>query len=389
MKQKILAAYAAVQPQLRDIARQMYERPELGNQEFFAVQLHTEFMEQQGFAVTRRLCGLETGYRADYVSAKPGPHIAVLAEFDALPNVGHGCGHNLVGTAALGAAVALKPALDELGGSVTVYGAPAEETDGGKVVFAAQGQFDDVDIAMLCHPANEWTRSGEALALMPVQFEFFGKSSHAASAPDKGINALDAALVTMTAINAMREHIRGDARIHGIIKDGGKAANIVPDYTCVQYYVRAAKTSYRDELVERVKNCGRAGALATGCRVEISQYETAYGGMLTNELLSKTFGEELEAGFGVVMQPPRSDFGSTDLGDVSLKCPTIQPMFDITDNNVTVAAHSREMADATQTDFAAEATRQAACSMAFTALRVLQDPALLEAMWEEYRQAEK
>lgn len=388
MKERILTAYAAAEPELSRIARQMYEHPELGHEERFAVELHTGFMERQGFAVTRQLCGLETGYRADYVSGRPGPHIAFLAEYDALPQIGHGCGHNLVGVAALGAAAALKAVLEDVGGSVTVFGAPAEETDGGKVVLAEQGQFDDVDIAMLCHPANAWTRSGASLALEPVQFEFFGRSSHAASAPELGINALDAALVTMTAINALREHIRPDARIHGIVADGGRAANIVPDYACVRYYVRAAKKGYLDGLVERVKNCGRAGALATGCRVEISRYESAYGNMLTNERLSQVFGEELLKQFGVAMGEPRKSYGSTDLGDVSLRCPAIQPMFDIT-GDPAVAAHTKAMADCTQTPYAARSTGQAACAMALTALRVIQSPELLEEIWQEFRTAEK
>lgn len=388
MKEKIRQAYAAAAPELIEITRQMYEHPELGHQEKFAVQLHTEFLERHGFTVQRNVCGLETGYRGDYVSPKPGPHIAFLAEFDALPSIGHGCGHNLVGACALGAAAALKAVLDETGGSVTVYGAPAEETDGGKVVFAENGQFDGVDMAILCHPANAWTRSGPALALEPVQFEFFGKSSHAASAPEKGVNALDAALVTMTAINALREHIRPDARIHGVIIDGGKAANIVPDYTKVQYYVRATKQSYLNELVEKVKNCGRAGALATGCRVEITRYETAYGNMLTNELLSDVFAQELKEQFGVDMAAPRSSFGSTDLGNVSLCCPAIQPMFDIT-GDPAVAAHTRAMADCTQTPYAQKSMEQAACSMALTALRVLTDPDLLAKIQDEFRTAEK
>ena len=378
----------AVEPELTDIARQMYERPELGHQEKFAVKLHTEFLERHGFTVQRNVCGLKTGYRGDYVSARPGPHVAFLAEFDALQGIGHGCGHNLVGACALGAGAALKAVLDEVGGSVTVYGAPAEETDGGKVVFAQNGQFDGVDIAILCHPASAWTRSGPSLALEPVQFEFFGQSAHAASAPEQGINALDAALVTMTAINALREHIRTDARIHGIIAEGGKAANIVPDYTKVQYYVRAAQKSYLDGLVEKVKNCGRAGALATGCRVEISQYEMAYGNMLTNELLSDVFAQELKEQFGLDMAPPRSSFGSTDLGDVSLRCPTIQSMFDIT-GDPAVAPHTKAMADCTQTPYARRSMEQAACTMAFTALRVLTDPELLARMWEEFQTAEK
>ena len=388
LEEKIKAALAAVKPELLEISRQMYEHPELGFQEVLASRLHTEFLERHGFAVTRNLCGFATGYRGDFKSGKPGPHVAFLAEFDALPELGHGCGHNLVGACALGAGAALASVLEELGGSVTVYGAPAEETSGGKVNFVDAGEFAGVDLAVLCHPGSYWSRSGASLALEPVQFEFFGKSSHAASAPEQGINALDAALVTMTAVNALREHVRSDARIHGIVADGGRAANIVPDYAKVQYYVRATKKGYLTQLVERVKNCGRAGALATGCEVKITRFETAYDNMLTNETLSDLFGAVLKEHYGIEQEPPRATFGSTDLGNVSLVCPAVQPMFDITGDR-SVAAHTREMADCTQTPYAADNMERAACAMAITAARVMADPALLKAVWDEFHNAEK
>ena len=388
IEEKIKSTLAAVKSELLDISRQMYEHPELGFQEVLASRLHTEFLERHGFTVTRQLCGFDTGYRGDFDTGKPGPHVAFLAEFDALPELGHGCGHNLVGACALGAGVALASVLGELGGSVTVYGAPAEETSGGKVDFVEAGQFSGVDLAILCHPGNHWSQSGASLALEPVQFEFFGRSAHAASAPEQGVNALDAALVTMTAVNALREHVRSDARIHGIVADGGRAANIVPDYTKVQYYVRATKKGYLTQLVERVKNCRRAGALATGCEVKITRFETAYDNMLTNETLSDLFGIVLKEHYGIEQEPPRETFGSTDLGNVSLVCPAIQPIFDITGDR-SIAAHTREMAACTQTPYAADSMEKAACAMAMTAARVLSDPACLKAVWEEFKSAEK
>lgn len=388
IEEKIKSTLAAVKSELLDISRQMYEHPELGFQEVLASRLHTEFLERHGFTVTRQLCGFDTGYRGDFDTGKPGPHVAFLAEFDALPELGHGCGHNLVGACALGAGVALASVLGELGGSVTVYGAPAEETSGGKVDFVEAGQFSGVDLAILCHPGNHWSQSGASLALEPVQFEFFGRSAHAASAPEQGVNALDAALVTMTAVNALREHVRSDACIHGIVADGGRAANIVPDYTKVQYYVRATKKGYLTQLVERVKNCGRAGALATGCEVKITRFETAYDNMLTNETLSDLFGIVLKEHYGIEQEPPRETFGSTDLGNVSLVCPAIQPIFDITGGR-SIAAHTREMAACTQTPYAADSMEKAACAMAMTAARVLSDPACLKAVWEEFKSAEK
>ena len=192
----------------------------------------------------------------------------------------------------------------------------------------------------------------------------------------------------MTAVNALREHVRSDARIHGIVADGGRAANIVPDYAKVQYYVRATKKGYLTQLVERVKNCGRAGALATGCEVKITRFETAYDNMLTNETLSDLFGAVLKEHYGIEQEPPRATFGSTDLGNVSLVCPAVQPLFDITGDR-SVAAHTREMADCTQTPYAADNMERAACAMAITAARVMADPALLKAVWDEFNSAEK
>lgn len=388
MKAGMKQAVDGVRPQLAKIIQDMYGHPELGGEEHLAAGLHVAFLEGQGFAVTKGICGWETGYRAEFDSGKPGPHVAFLAEYDALPGVGHGCGHNLLGCCSLAAGVALKAQLAEIGGRMTIFGAPAEETTGAKVDYADQGALEGVDFAMLCHPGSQWSKSGDTLALMPLQFEYFGKTSHAASMPEKGINALDGALVTMTAINALREHVRSDARIHGIVVDGGKAANIVPDYAKLQYYVRATKKGYLTQLVERVKNCAKAGALASGTRVEITQFEYAYDNLLTNHVLADLFADTLEGEFGIVMEPANPNTGSTDLGNVSQVCPAIQSFFDIT-GDPTVVAHSVQMADATVTPYGLEAMETAAVTMALVAAKVMGDPNLLKSVQEEFAQVEK
>lgn len=387
-KETIQRTLKGLFPELLDLAKQMYEHPELGGREYMACQLHAGLLNQYGFSVERGVCGLPTGYLARYESGKGGPTIAFLAEYDALPAIGHGCGHNLVGACALGAGIALRYAADELGGTVLVFGCPAEETAGAKVNYVDAGLFEGVDAAILCHPGSAWCRSGSALAIQPLQFEFFGKAAHAAAAPEQGINALDAAVMTINAINALRQQIRDDERIHGIIVDGGKAANVVPDYTRMQYYVRSPRKSTLAELTERVVNCARAGALATGCRVEVSRFEPGYDDLRTNETLSDLYSDLLREEFGIEAKPPREHIASTDLGNVSQVCPAIQPYFDIT-GDPGVASHTAAMAQATQSPYAAGQFRAACTTMALTGAALLADTEKLAAVRREFEAAER
>lgn len=388
-RQALQPVLQQLQPQLIALSDAIYARPELGYEEFFACEQHTALLERHGFAVERNYCDLPTAYRAVYDSGKAGLTVAFLAEYDALPGIGHGCGHNILGATSLYAGLLLKELLAETGGKVVIFGTPAEETDGAKVRFARQGKFLGVDLAMLCHPtAGAPKRSGASLAIQPLQFEFFGKTAHAASQPWDGVNALDAALVAMTAINALREHTLPSSRIHGIIADGGKAANIVPEYCKVQYYIRSESTAYNRELTERIKKCAEAGALATGCRVEFSEFEAPYDNMITNEALMDVFADAFYAVRGEEMSPPDEHMGSTDMGQVSHACPAIHPYFDIA-NGVPANGHSREMAECTRTPYAYDSMRDTALSMALTAGRVMTDPALYARIRAEFEAAEK
>lgn len=389
MKEKIMGAVNAVGPELDELSRNMYDNPELGYEEFKACAWHTELLEKYGFTVEKNYCNIATAYKASYDSKKPGLTIAFLAEYDALPGVGHGCGHNILGATSLGAGIALKSVIDRLGGKVIVFGTPAEETSGAKVIFAEQGKFDDVDIAMMAHPSDANTRSSSSLALMPVRFEFYGKAAHAASDPWNGVNALDAAIQTINAINALREHILPSSRVHGVILNGGVVANIVPEYTKVDYYVRSTTKTYNEQLVEKVKNCGRAGALATGCRLEITRYELPYDNLVTNELLADTFAESLLDICGEVVQPPKDDMGSLDAGQVSQCCPTIHAWFDITDHKKGIAGHSREFAACTLTDYAKQQMRYTSAALALTGARVAADPDLYQRIRKEFEAVEK
>lgn len=382
-KQKIRSAIDGYAPRLKEIAAYIAANPELGHEEKLASALLSSELEKLGFAVERGSLGLSTAFVAEYRAEKPGPTVGLLAEYDALPEIGHACGHHLICTMALGAAAGLRAVLDETGGAVRVYGTPAEETRGAKVDMAAAGLFDDCDAALMAHPFHVYEKSGQSLAMDAWQFEYFGKAAHAAANPDQGVNALDAVIQLFNAVNAMRQQVRSDARIHGIISSGGEAPNIIPDYACARFYVRALTRFYTDELSRRVVACAEAAALATGCRLEKSNYEYSYDELRTNEPLSEAFSANLVAA-GV--DPSRirvgHDHGSVDLGNVSLRCPAIHPYVQVVD--APHQLHTVEFRDAAQLPRAYEGMAFGARMLAFTAVDVLTDTDLLRRIRQHF-----
>ena len=322
----------AIRPEIRAVAHQIHEDPELGLQEFHAVAALTELLEKHGFAIEKNVCGLETAFIASYKGAKPGPVIGFLAEYDALKGMGHACGHNMIGALACCNAIALKDAVDEYGGEVQVIGAPAEETAGGKVNLAEAGRYDGLAVAMMAHPYNRHAASGTMSAIDSQRFEFFGKAAHAGGAPFEGINALNGVLETFSQINALRQHITPDAKISGIITNGGKAANIVPDYASAEFYIRANSSAYLRGLSEKVKNCARGAALGTGTRLEITNFEGWYDDLHTNRTLCERAVKYTKE-FGVTQgMEPYNATGSSDIGNVSYRCPSIHQWFDVTND---------------------------------------------------------
>lgn len=388
MKERVLELINKITPELNELSLEIYNNPELGYEEFTACKLHSELLKKHGFNVETNFSGVATGFKAEYKSNKPGIAVAYLAEYDALPDIGHGCGHNLLGTVSTGAGIVLKEIIDEIGGTVVIFGTPAEETSGAKITYVENREFDKIDIALIAHPGSEYTKSGSSLALEPIQFEFFGKTAHAAASPDKGINALDAAIQTFNSINALREHIRSDSRVHGVIIEGGKAANVVPDYTKSQFYVRSTSKTYNLELLEKIKNCAKGAALATGCELKITKYEFNYDNMVTNEELSNVFNEKIYEVAGIKMQEPSKNTGSIDMGQVSQVCPAIHPYFDIT-NNKNIAGHTREMANSTLTDYAKEQMKNTIAALVLTAAEVIQNKELYEKIKYEFDHIEK
>lgn len=383
MKEKVLEIINKLTPELNELSLQIYNHPELGYEEYNSCKLHKDILKKYGFNVTDDFSGVETGFKGEYKGKKDGITIAYMAEYDALPEIGHGCGHNLLGTVSTGAGIVLKQLVDEIGGTVIVFGTPAEETSGAKITYVENHEFDDVDIALIAHPGSEYAKSGTSLALEPIQFEFFGQTAHAAAAPEKGINALDAAIATFNGINALREHMRSDSRVHGVIIDGGRAANVVPDYSKCQFYVRSTTKSYNQELLERVKNCARGAALATGTRLEMTKYEFSYDNMVTNQTLSNVFNEQIFDLANITMNEPPKSTGSIDTGQVSQVCPTIHPYFDIT-NDKNVIGHTREMANSTLTPYAKEQMKNTIGALVMTAIKVMSDPNLYEKIKLEF-----
>ena len=357
-----------IKDRLVKISEFMYHNPELGNKEFKSIEQLISLLEENNFKVEKEFLGLKTAFRAVYDSNKPGLTVGYLCEYDALPDIGHGCGHNMIGTMSAGAGVILSKILDEVGGRIIVYGTPAEETDGAKVIFAEQGVFEELDAAMILHPSDKTTKSGTSMALYPLQFTYKGRTAHAASCPQDGINALNSVIQLFNGIDALRQHVTPDVRMHGIITQGGVAANIVPDKAVAQFYFRAAKKETVMELLEKVKKIAEGAALMTGATLEMERYELPYDNLVTHENLSDAFTENMKA-LGITEFEENKTFGSSDIGNVSHIVPTIHPTIGI--SNCSVISHSREMADATISDLGHERLIIGALALAYTGYDVL------------------
>jgi amidohydrolase len=290
----------------------------------------------------------------------------------------------MLGATSVAAGLLLKNLVDETGGWAVVLGTPAEETNGAKVEYAARGAFRDLDAGIICHPTSqEDDKSGASLAMETIEFEFFGKAAHAASEPEMGINALDAVLLTFSNINALRQQTKPDARIHGIITEGGEACNIIPEHCVCRFYVRAGKKAYLKHLYQQVINCGKAAAAATGCKLQMRPFELGYDDLATNQRLDSLFAECLGEFSSAKVEDPGEASGSVDAGNVSYVCPTIHPYFPITKKSI--AGHTREFAACTQTEYAKDRMMETACAMALTGYRIITEPQTLAEIRREFK----
>ena len=383
LKDLVIKEVEAHRSRLRDISLKIHANPELGFKEVKASALLTQYLEENGFAIERGICELPTAFQGRYGNGKPA--IAILAEYDALPQLGHACGHNLIAGCAVGAAVASKPAIDKCGGSVLVIGTPAEEFYGGKVVMAERGAFDNIDMAMMVHPGAHDTATTQALACITLEVEFFGKAAHAAASPETGINALEAMLLSFAAINALRQHVVDKARIHGIITDGGEAPNVVPAHSAGSFLVRAEDNAYLDELKEKVLNCFVGAAAATGARLEYQWGKVLYAPLRNNLTLAELFRQNMKPLGREMPLASSGRVGSTDMGNISQIVPSIHPTIAVAPEEVVI--HSPEFAEVAASEAGIKGMLDAAKALAMTVVDLIASPETVTKVKEEFDQA--
>ncbi len=384
LKEDVVRTVDRLADDLVAISRFLHQHPELAYEEHQAARHLIGILTARGFEVVEGVGGLPTAFLARSADGPAAPTVALLAEYDALPSLGHACGHNLIAASSIGAAMALQPFLPPLRGRVVVVGCPAEERGGGKIALVRAGLFTGVNAALLVHPSNRTELFKSALAMRALKVEYFGKSSHAAAAPHLGINALDSVLLAFTNLNALRQQLRDDVRIHGVITDGGRAPNIIPDYAAARFYIRALDLDYLDDLHRRVVACFEAAAQATGSRVSIQDEGEVYHPMRCNRALGSLFRGNLEAlGEKIEQTPEDQELGSTDVGNVSQVVPTIQPTIALTDRP-DVVCHTAAFAEAAGGTPGDRTLLLAAKALAMTTVDLLADPTRLRRVQDEF-----
>jgi amidohydrolase len=383
VKDLIAQAVDRLGDELESLSRTIHDNPELAYQEVKASGWLGDFLSRQGFKVEPGVAGVPTAFRATIESGE-GPTIAIMCEYDALPAIGHACGHNVIAAAGAGAGAGLAAARERLPkGRILVIGTPAEEGGGGKVKLIRGGIFKGVDAAMMVHGWAAWVPHQDLLGIVRVGFEFTGKAAHASAYPWDGVNALDAVIQTFNNISMLRQQVRPDCRIHGIVTHGGAAPNIIPEFAAAMFYVRAPRIDQMWELQRRVIACAEGAAQATGCTLKvIDKQETAYEPFKRSPALVDAFRANLKT-FGVTESPEDHEhLGSSDVGNVSQVIPTIQPLVKIAPDGTPI--HSRAFEAAAVSPLAREGLLIAAKTMALTAYDLLADAALLARIRQEF-----
>lgn len=367
-------------PEVFELNRWLYENPELPRNEYRAVEKTTDYLKQNGFEIQYKTAGLDTAFTAKYVVGEGGPKIGFLAEYDALPEVGHGCGHNIIASSCVGAAVALSRSI-KTPVELIVYGTPDEEYDGGKIIMAEAGVFSDLDAAMQIHVSTD--RNEVGVSSTPHQtmvVSFHGKPAHTAANPTEGVNALNAVILTFVALNAILQYLKPGTRIPATITHGGGAPNAVPQFAQMRIHVTTLEPDYLLEVVEKIENCARAGGLATGAKVDIWK-GPIYKKLYPNKILTEILEENMRA-LGRKLQDPPPATAATDVGNVSRECPTI--MAHISLDLPGAALHTKEVAAATVGEKGEKALTDSIKAMAGTAVDIITNPKLLAEMKNEF-----
>ncbi|PGS55889.1 M20 family metallopeptidase [Bacillus sp. AFS041924] len=372
-----------------ETSHQIHAKPEIGNQEFFASETHTRILVEAGFDVSRNIAGHETGFVARKTSSKQGPSIAFLAEYDALPGLGHACGHNIIGTTSVAAGIALAEVISETGGEVVIFGTPAEEggpNGSAKGSFVKNGLLEGIDAALMLHPSGNTELSSPTLAVDPLDFHFYGRAAHAAGAPEHGINALDAVIQLFNGISALRQQLSSDVRIHGIITHGGDAPNIIPEYASARFFIRASTWKQTEEVSTKIRNIAQGAALATGSTVKIERFQNEVHDFIINRSLDRIVGEELTL-LGEEVKEKNGGLGSTDAGNVSHVVPTSHAYIKIGPDDL--VAHTNEFREAARSLQGDQALITGAKALALTGYRLITEKNLLEKVQTEFQQTEK
>lgn len=381
LKARVDEAVDEIDSRLRDIALKIHAEPELGHNEHRAVELLLQPLLEAGCEITHGLAGLKTAFMASHKGSADGPHIAFLAEYDALPEIGHACGHNIIGTAAVGALLAITKACPELAATISVIGTPAEETDGGKVTMAEHGVFDDIDAAMMIHPSDANILYSKIYACVDLLFRFRGRSAHASAAPEQGISALDAVITAFNAMNSLRQFVAEGSQIHGIITKGGDAPNIVPHYCEAAFTVRSTDVAGLHELKQKVCRAAEGAASSVGASFELEE-GLVYADLRYNSELGGLFSQNMKA-LGIEMSLPEAvrASGSSDIGNVSQVTAAIHPYVQITE---TAGSHTPEFAQAAASEQAMVALNKSAKALAMTALDLVCEPEKLRRVRAEF-----
>ena len=361
------------------MAKWLFEHPEPALKEVESSKYLAQCLRDEGFEVEEKLAGMETAFKAVKKRGN-GPRIAFLAEYDALPGCGHACGHHMIASMSIGAAMALANALDTFNGEIAIFGTPAEETGEGKSYLTDQGVFDGYDAALMIHPNSVSSMYPEMIAIGGIDFEFRGHAAHAGAYPHEGVNALDAVIQLFNSINALRQQLKDGTRVHGIILEAGKAVNVIPDKGVVRMEFRAKEQEYFNSVVEKVVNCAKGAALATGCELSYDWFEPICKGMRHNVTIANVAADLMKE-FGVYDDSELKG-GATDVGNVSQVIPTIQPMLSVTEEPLII--HTPEFRDATMLPLGMERMMIGTKILALTGLALLEDPELIKAAKREH-----
>jgi amidohydrolase len=376
LKERLLGHVDGLAGELVAVSHDIHDHPELCFEERHAHDLLAGVLERHGVAVTRSAHGVETAF--DARAGRDGPEVAVCLEYDALPGVGHACGHNIIAAAGLGAGLAAAALAGEAGGRVRILGTPAEEGGAGKIHLADAGAFDGLDAAMMVHPADADLLAMDTIAVATFDVEWHGRAAHAAAFPWKGANALDAAVLGYVNVAALRQHIEPTDRVHGIFRDGGQAANVVPEHASMTWMVRSARAATLGPLQERVVACWEAGAAATGCTCEHRSVHPPYADMVDNPVLARLYAANAAALGRPVSVPGEHGrvVGSTDMGNVSYRVPSIHPMIRVAPRGVSI--HTHEFAAHAASPAGDEAVVLGAKLLAATLADLWADPGLVD-----------